>query len=144
MSQNATPKQAFSLSPKQSRVLESLLSGETVTASAESGGVVRETVHRWLKQDWRFQAALNRGTREPVEAIQARLIATAKTSASNISEAVEQGDVKASLAILKGIGALSGHLPTAGSEDPTVLREEAELSDREEQTSLMMRGLLAG
>ena len=61
MPQNTTPEK---LTAQQERVLERLLTGETVTAAAEAEGVDRSTVHRWRREDLAFQAAYNQRRRE--------------------------------------------------------------------------------
>src|SRR5438046_1747190 len=66
MQQNATP--AGTLSGTQERALTMLLSGKSITDAATAAEVDRTTVHRWLKEDFGFQAALNRGRRELREA----------------------------------------------------------------------------
>lgn len=45
------------LTPKQERVIEHLVSGLTIIASAQAAGVGERTVHNWLKQG-DFQRAL--------------------------------------------------------------------------------------
>jgi len=61
---------------------------------------------------------------------------------------VDQGNLTASLVVLKGMGAFSGTLVTPGPEDPEVLRkaaklaqEEAELVKAEQKSSRLMRRL---
>ena len=75
MPQNATPQ--AELSPQQVRTIEQLAIGVTVVRAAEVAGVSRETVHRWSREDWTFQAALNRARSELQEAVERRLLAVA-------------------------------------------------------------------
>jgi len=126
MPRNATLKATTDeLSPVQATVLEALLRGETVTAAATAANVDRSTVHRWLRSDLSFQAACNRGRRELWEASAGRLLRAAHTAAETVANAVESGDVQVALAVLKGIGALSGTVPMFGSDDPGELAESA-------------------
>lgn len=46
------------LSPKQSEVLEALLSGSTISHAAELTGVHRSTIHLWCRGNTIFRAAL--------------------------------------------------------------------------------------
>ena len=60
-----------------------------------------------------------------------------------VAQAVEAGDVRASLAVLKGIGALNGSQKHPGSDKPEVLAEDAQLAeaDRREH-NLLHRSLM--
>lgn len=136
MTQNAT-----GLAPEQLIALERLLAGETVTAAAKQAGVSRETVHRWLRKDFGFQAAYNQGRRELTQAIDARLLAVGHRAAENVARAVDEGDLKASLAVLRGLGTLAGKEPVSGPEDAEVLREEVEIAEKEQESSRTFRRL---
>ena len=126
---------------RQLPALESLLAGCSVLEAAEAAGVSRETVHRWKREDWAFQAALNRAQRDIQEAIRGRLLAAAKTAATNVGSAIEDGDLQSSITLLKGLGSLSGHPPPLiGSDDAEVIREEAFIA---EETGKLMRKLRA-
>ena len=125
---------------RQLPALESLLAGCSVLEAAEAAGVSRETVHRWKREDWAFQAALNRGQRDIQEAIRGRLLAAAGTATTNVAGAIEDGDLRSSITLLKGLGSLSGQLPPIGSDDPEVVREEAYIA---EKTEKLMRKLCA-
>ena len=89
--------------------------------AAEVGGVSRETVHRWNREDWTFQAAVNRSRRDLQEAVERRLLAGAEKAMSNVADAVDEGDLSASLSVLKGLGVLAGVAQRLGSDDPDVL-----------------------
>ncbi len=152
MPQNATEKgEGETLTPQQITALQQLLAGETVSAAAKAVGVDRTTVHRWAREDFGFQAALNRGKRELAHAVQARLLAIAHKAVQTVERAVDEGSLIASLAVLKGMGALSGMPVTTGSDNPQVLRanaelarEEAELLSAEQKNSRLMRRLIVG
>jgi hypothetical protein len=47
-----------SISPKQERLIEALLSGKTIVDAADACGIAEQTAHRWLK-DATFQQAYN-------------------------------------------------------------------------------------
>jgi transposase-like protein len=55
---------SIALRPKQLQAIDALLLGKTITASAEETGVDQSTLHRWLREDYRFQAALNQRIRD--------------------------------------------------------------------------------
>lgn len=152
MQQNSTEgEQTKALTPQQIAALERLLAGETVTDTAKAVKIDRSTLHRWLREDFHFQAALNRGKRELVEAVQARLLTVADKAAAVVGNAVDQGNLNAALAVLRGLGAFTGTPVRPGCEDPEALRqaaelaqEEAQLVEAEQKNSRLMRKLMVG
>jgi len=128
------------LTASQIEVLSALLSGETIKAAAELAGVDRSSVHRWLRDDWKFQAARNRG----IEAIQAATIAGLQSLAQSalevVQKAIRDGDQQTAINVLKGVGLLSGHQIVPRSGNPEVLREESEVCRREAASNLKIRG----
>jgi len=98
------------LSPAQQNALAALLAGQTVTAAAKPAEVDRTTVYRWFRDRDKpgFRAALERGQREMRQAMEARLLALASKAAACLEGAIAQGDGKAALALLKGLGLLPG------------------------------------
>ena len=136
MPRNATPP--TKLSSQQLLAVEQLTIGATVVCAAKAAGVSRETVHRWSRKDWMFQAAVNRARRDLQEAVERRLLVVAERAMSNVADAVDKGNLSASLSVLKGLGVLNGVSPSLGSEDPGQLAAEAELRDHETRTALVM------
>jgi transposase-like protein len=103
MTQNATdPAEGRPLSPQQIRIIERLLAGETVTGAAREVGVSRETIHRWLRANWTFQATLNRGQREIQNALQARVLTLASRALDTVSQALERGEARVAMDFLMG------------------------------------------
>jgi len=125
--------------------LERLIAGETITAAAEAAGVTRETVHRWKKSDWRFQAALNQRLLEYQQAAHTKLHSAALRASEVIAEAIDRGNLKAAIAVLKGIGALPGAVPKIGEDDPDELQLEARINegrkDRDRTTDMILNGV---
>jgi hypothetical protein len=128
MQRDATAGEPPSLPPQQIQALAGLLAGQTVTASAEAAGVDRTTVHRWLREDFGFQAALNRGRREIRDAVEARLLHAAEGAAEAVSDAIQTGDTRTALAVLRGLGLLDGQRANISGDDPHALRAEADLA----------------
>ena len=116
------------LSPAQMIALEELWSGKTATKAAAVAGVARSTLYNWLGQDYRFRAALNRGRREFQQAISFRLEQMAADATECVAGAIQSGDVKAALEILKRTGALAP--ANIGSDDELILQlEDCERND---------------
>jgi transposase-like protein len=120
------------LNPKQLRTLEILLSGGSITEAASAVGIDRATTHRWLKT-YAFQAAYNGGLLERREAVGARMSALAERAATVVEEALERGDPKVALAVLRGQGYLPGTGARPASDDPTVLERQAEETRAKEE-----------
>jgi hypothetical protein len=120
--------------------LEALLAGQTVTCSAMAAGVDRTTVHGWLKSDFTFRAAYNGGRQELLERMESRLMGLADKAAGVVETALDRGDEKAALAVLKGLGLLDGVRPVIGSDDPREIRNAV----AEREMDLELDGLLAG
>ena len=144
MQQNATDSQtARPLTSKQLRAVKALLSGESVTSVAREAKVDRTTIYRWLKEDFEFQTALNRGKKLLREDVETRLLVASTKAVDNVSQAIENGDVRTSLALLKGLGSLSGKEAVVGGVDPERMREEAEIAERQREAAYERRRLLS-
>jgi hypothetical protein len=141
LQQNATENASAhaDLSPQQDRALVALLGGATITDAADAAGVDRTTVHRWLREDFSFQAAYNGLRRDLRREIQRRLDSVTRAALETISTAIGNGDVRAALAVLKGTGVLAGQEPLIGPEGPTEVEEEAKLEVRERMSNRLLR-----
>ena len=91
------------IAAQKQRAILLLLEGSTVSKTAEAVGVDRSTLHRWLREP-RFVAERNRLAKEAREACQERLRYLAGTAVEVVAQAVEAGNLKASLSILKIVG----------------------------------------
>ena len=121
MSQLAT----ISVNNRQYKVIEALIAGSTMTVAAKAGRVHRSTVHRWLRDDFEFQAALNQLRRVVRHSVDARLTLLGEKAVDVLSNAMDKGDVKAAVAVLKGIDALHTGQRLPPSENPNTLRHSA-------------------
>lgn len=104
----------------------------------------RESVHRWQREHYGFRAALNRVRADTLEAVLGSLIAAASAASRNVAQAIEDGDIKVSLQVLKGLGLLDGAIPELESDDPDLLAREAEVEAREQRQQLAQRYLFSG
>ena len=133
MPQNTTPEK---LTAQQAGVLERLLAGDTVTAAAKAGKVDRSTVHRWLREDPEFQAAYNQRRRELQEAYAARMLSLADHAIASVEHAITNGDVRASMKLLDGLGLLSP--PEIGPEEVEAI-QLAQSQQQNERVLAQMR-----
>jgi hypothetical protein len=143
MRRNATvsdaeePNAASELSPAQQHVVAALLAGRSITDAASAGDVDRSTVHRWMKRDFTFIAELNGGRQRLREETESRLLAVASQATEMIEQAIQAGNVGAAIAVLRGLGFLSGRAVPIGSDDAEQLREER-------ANQALMRSLMGG
>lgn len=112
----------FSVNARQYKVIEALVAGETAESAAKAGRVHRSTVYRWLRDDFEFQAALNQLRRVVRQSVDARLVLLTEKAVDVLSEALDKGDVKAAVAVLKGTNALSNRERLPLSENPRTLQ----------------------
>lgn len=117
---NATDPAA--LTDAQVLALDALLAGATVADAAAAAGVDRSTLWRWRTEVAAFEAALNAGRAQLREAYQGRLYALADRAVATVEAAVQGGDVKAALAVLKGLELLA-RVPI-GATDPEVVQRQ--------------------
>ena len=125
MRHNAPPIEGDTvLSSKQERVLEMLLSGSTVSDAARVSEVDRATVHRWLRSHPRFRARVNGGRDALRRAAEARLEVLAEQALDVVGRALDRADTQAAIAVLRGVGLLSGKAQPIGSSDPYLIKAE--------------------
>jgi hypothetical protein len=142
MQQDTTESVSADLPPQQTRALAALLGGATITAVADSAGVDRTTVHRWLRDDPGFQAAYNALRRDLRREVEASIERAVHRAIETVYAAIAEGDVRAALAILRGAGVLGSYSSEIGPEDPAEVEQEAELTDRERVSNQLLRRAL--
>jgi len=114
------------LSPRQLLALAEILTGASLTSAAEVAGCSRRQIYRWMSEDFSFMASYNRGCKNLRREAETSLLSVARHAAETVQRAVIDGNVIASLAVLKGLGLLSGTPPPIASDDPQKLRAAAE------------------
>ena len=147
MSQNATEAtRPPRLSPQQIVALEAIVGGSTIVDAARAAGVARETVHRWLRDDYEFRTAHNAALADLRTAAMSRMERATTAAAEVVLNAVLAGDVNVALKVLHGLGWLSGADPLPiGSSSAAALRAEdeaaAEAAARARRQQAMMATL---
>jgi hypothetical protein len=126
LTREAREAEGAHLSPRQLTAIDRLLAGETVTLAAAAAGVCRETVCRWRRHDLQFIAALESRRAELREAVRSRLLSIAHRALENVARAVDQGDVRTSLIVLRGTGLLAGApvLDSLGREEVALIADQ--------------------
>jgi Homeodomain-like domain len=122
------------LSPEQESAIDLLILGKSDREVAEAVGVTRETVWHWRHEHPVFMATLERRRAEVWRQPQERLRSLLSKAVENIGQAVESGDLKASIEVLKAVGMYGdGKMNAIGEQDPEkLIRQQAEAQvDRE-------------
>jgi len=114
------------LSEKQLMAIDLILSGKVDREVAEAVGVSRSTISDWRNGNYLFQAELNKRRREIQEAGRERLRRIRNKALDTVEKAIEEGDVKTALEILRLTGIEKEDLKAVGPEDPEVLRKAEE------------------
>lgn len=94
-----------------------------------------------MRDHWDFQAALHRGRREHHASLRARLERIAERAVEALYAAIEAGDARVALALLKGLGLLDDREREIPTDDPAVLQEEVELAECEAANDRQLRSL---
>jgi len=130
------------LTAKQEAALVRLAEGKSVVDSAKAAGVGRATLFRWLKNDPVFVAAYNAWKQEAMETARARLVALAGEAVTAVGGALEKGDVRTALTVLKALGLISQ--PKTGPTSVEEVKREQEVERKNREGALVRREMVAG
>lgn len=110
----------------QQIALSALTSGATIRQAASKAGVHRNTVTRWLRADAAFRAAYNTWRHEVIASTRTRVLGMANAAATAVLSALEMGDARIGLALLRDLGLTR---PARGGQTETpLLREQLEIA----------------
>jgi len=125
------------LSPAQETALTLYLAGQSDTDVAQAVGVTRQTCWEWRRQHLVFMAELERRRAEVWRQPQERLRSLLSKAVENLGQAVESGDLKASIELLKAVGMYGdGTMNAIFEQDPEVIvRQQAEAELKREAIS---------
>lgn len=128
--QNATPAAPWTedLSHGQMTALEALVRGSTATQAAAEAEVDRTTLWRWMKAPT-FAAAYNARKREMWASAEMRLLGLHSRAIDAVEGAIQGGNTGVALAVIRGMGLLSGGPPKFGSDCSERIRQEQTLTN---------------
>jgi hypothetical protein len=131
------PRAYKPLTVEQQNAIDGLILGQSDRDAAEAIGVTRETVWHWRHEHPVFMAELQRRRAEVWRAPQEQLRSLLGKAVANLAAAVESGDLKASIEVLKAVGMYgNATMNTIHEQDPaTLLVQEAERRVRREGLS---------
>ena len=132
MKQNETPNAEAQLSPAQELALGALMAGGRVTEAADAAGVSRSTLHRWMREPV-FLAAHNGRRLELAASANAKLRNLRDKALDVVDQALDAGDARVAVAVLKGVGMLDGQSPLVGSDDPVRVAKGLKSAERQQE-----------
>jgi AcrR family transcriptional regulator len=131
----ADDRELARLGADQQTALECLLMGKSIAETARSAGVSRVAIYRWLKRDAAFQAAYNQWHDQLQESCRSRLQALTDKATDALEKALEAGDARTAMQLLKGMGMIKER-----ASGPTDVEEvEHALAVKEKRKGLRMR-----
>jgi hypothetical protein len=145
------PKPTFRpLSIAQKNAIDQLITGATDGDVAAAVGVDRSTIWQWRHAYPLFQAELEQVRAEVYRAPQERLRSCLMKAVSNLAAAVENGELRASIELLKAVGMYgNGTMNAIGEQDPEQLlqrqidaqiaREGIPKDEHEAMTQMLIR-----
>jgi len=111
------------LPANQRAAMETLLAGGSVTEAARNCGVSRTTIYEWMRHDAGFGAAYNRWHEMMEDSCRSRLKMMLDKASSALEKALEGGDAKAALQLLKGMGMIRVNEEERSTEAEDLARE---------------------
>jgi transposase-like protein len=100
------PPEIVKLKQRQQFVLENLINGSSISATAARCNVSRVTIHRWIKHDEAFRAAMRNWQERNLLSARGKLLSASEKAADVVMQKLSKGDLRAALAILKSNGVL--------------------------------------
>ena len=136
------------LAVDQQAAMELLVTGKTIAETARSAGVSRTTIYHWLRHDPVFRAAYNQWHDQLEEGCRSRLMTLTDKATDAIEKALENGDARAALQLLKGMGMIRHKIvgPTDAEEirmRDEIEREEKGIAPKRDKGKLIMKDLYA-
>jgi transposase-like protein len=125
------------LGADQRAALESLLVGKSITETARSVGISRTTLYDWMRSDPTFRAAYNKWHDSLRESCQSRLLNLTDKATDAVEKALEAGDARTALQLLKGMGLIGER--KIGPTDAEEIRATMELEQQRRNLDLKMR-----
>jgi hypothetical protein len=96
------PDREVTLTPAQQQALQCLFEGASISQAAQSAGVARQTINRWLRDSVDFQTVYNAWHREMQKSVKDRMAALGDFAMDNIASAIRsKGNLRASEFVVK-------------------------------------------
>ncbi len=111
------------LTDHQRAALVAIASGQSFSEAARSAGISRQTIYNWRQSSPPFVAALNAWQSATRASAHNRLIGLSDLAVDAVSGAIQKGDVRVAMDLLRTLGILAPSQP--GPCDPAEVEEQA-------------------
>lgn len=135
-------KELVKIPVDQRAALELLLTGKSITETARLTGVGRTTLYRWMKHDPVFQATYKQWHDQLQESCQSRLLALTDKATDAVEKALEAGDVRSALQLLKGMGMIRQRV--IGPTEPEEAKKRMEIEKTRKRQRLELDEMIVG
>jgi transposase-like protein len=99
------------LSPRQMAALKAFHGGSSLAEAAKAAGVTRQTLHRWRTQYHSFSEAMEVWEEGQMVIARSRLVDMADNAIDALANAIEKGDARAAMMVLKSLRILRTYGP---------------------------------
>jgi hypothetical protein len=122
------------VSPRQRLALEAFCKGGTIGDAAKAANVSRQTLHRWRAKYPHFALAMSSWSSACLSTAESELAELASRAVGALSNAIDKGDSRSAMAVLRSLGVLRTYQPSAA-------REQSSSRAGEQEMNLLMQAL---
>jgi transposase-like protein len=107
------------LSPRQMAALKAFHGGSSLADAAKAAGVTRQTLHRWRTQYHWFAEAMEVWEEGQMVIARSRLVDMADNAIDALAHAIEKGDARAAMMVLRSLRILRTYGPVKPPQETT-------------------------
>jgi hypothetical protein len=126
------------VSPRQRLALEAFCKGGTMGDAAKAANVSRQTLHRWRAKYPHFALAMSSWSAACLSMAESQLAELASRAVGALSNAIDKGDTRSAMAVLRSLGVLRTYQP---SKAPDAAREQLNSRPGEQEMNFLAQAL---
>jgi hypothetical protein len=105
------------VSPRQRWALEAFCKGGTIGDAAKAANVSRQTLHRWRAKYPHFAMAMSSWSSACLSTAESQLAELASRAVGALSNAIDKGDARTAMAVLRSLGVLRTYQPSKAPKE---------------------------
>jgi transposase-like protein len=105
------------VSPRQRLALEAFCKGGTIGDAAKAANVSRQTLHRWRAKYPHFALAMSSWSSACLSMAESQLAELASRAVGALSNAIDKGDARSAMAVLRSLGVLRTYQPSKAPKE---------------------------